>query len=111
MAERKEVKINLGSNSASKSYSSNSNKNDYIAGIRTEKDMLAPGYIEVVDDKTLLIDGKYIRNFVMQGYPNQMQIGWLRNLYSYRGNMDVMVKFEPMDPRAAVDRLTKEITN
>ena len=82
----------------------------FTDGIRTEKDMIAPSAIKIVNPKTLLVGNNYVRNFVMQGYPNKTYIGWLGNLYKYRGDLDVMVRFEPTDSRAAVDELTKQIT-
>jgi len=82
----------------------------YKNGIRTAKDMFAPDAITVVDEKTLKVGDNYIRNYVMQGYPNAAYVGWLDRLYSYQGDLDTMVYFDLADDRSAADELTRQIT-
>lgn len=105
MAKDKKIKVEL----EKKEQINSKNKSVFSEGIRTEKDLIAPAAIKVIDPKTLLVGDYYVRNFAMQGYPNNTYIGWLNNLYKYRGSLDVMVRFEPMDTRAAIEQLTKQI--
>ena len=92
-----------------KGYETKKTQVNFTEGIRTVKDILAPSGISVLDPKTLMVGERYVRTYVMQGYPKSSYVGWLNNLYNYRGEMDVTVKFEPSDDRAAVDSLTKQI--
>lgn len=76
------------------------------------KDIIAPSGIyrgEVKDGDWLKIDGKYVRPMVMEGYPSSVSIGWMDNLYSYEGDLDVAVHIHPSDDRAALDALTMKI--
>lgn len=83
--------------------------NSYIEGVRTIKDCYSPDSIRVVDERTLKIDGKYIRNYVLQGYPAFAQVGWLDELYSYNGNLDTMIYVEPEEARQASQEITRQI--
>lgn len=84
--------------------------NSYVEGTRTIKDCYAPDSIKVVDERTLRVGDKYVRNFVLQGYPLFAQVYWLDSLYSYRGNLDTMIYVEPEEARQASQELTKQIT-
>jgi conjugal transfer ATP-binding protein TraC len=79
-------------------------------GRRTLKDCFAPSCVSVVDEDTLKVGDRYVRNYVMQGYPNRTYVGWLDRLYSYSGDMDTIVMVEPADDRRAAEELTQQIT-
>ena len=82
----------------------------YEDNIRTIKDTLAPSGIDVINPSTLKVGEHYVRNYVMQGYPSYVRVGWLDSLYNYSGNLDTVVMVEPSDDRASIDQLTKQIT-
>lgn len=84
--------------------------NSYKEGVRTLKDVIAPDGFSVVDERTLKVGGKFCRNYVLQGYPASVQVGWLNDLYSYYGNLDTMIYIEPEDASQASRELTKQIT-
>ena len=84
---------------------------EYEAAIRTQKDLFSPSHISVVDEKTLSVGDRVIRNYVLQGYPNHSYVGWLDRLYSFSGDMDTIVYVEPSDARKATDALTAKITD
>ena len=89
------------------------NMNDaqsYRNAIRTPKDCFAPDSISVLDDKTLKIGDKFVRNYVMQGYPSVSYVGWLDKLFSYDGDFDTMIYVDPSDDRRAAEELTEQIT-
>ena len=77
--------------------------------VRDPKDLMAPQAIDASHDDYIKIDGKYIRSFVMQGYPSNCYISWLDDLYSYNGDLDTVVYIEPKEDRTALDDLTNKI--
>lgn len=84
--------------------------NTYREGVRTAKDCYAPDSVSVVDERSLRVGDKYVRNFVMQGYPTYAQVGWLDSIYSYPGNLDTIIYVEPQEARNASEEITKQIT-
>lgn len=85
-------------------------KDSLTPGTRTLKDVFAPAYIGQPAPDHLVVGGKYVRNYFMQGYPMNVYIKWLDDLYNYPGNMDTAINIEPADDRKALDDLTKKIT-
>lgn len=77
--------------------------------VREPKDIMAPQAIVLTEDDTIKVDGKYMRSFVMQGYPQKCYISWLDDLYSYDGDLDTVVYIEPKEDRTALDDLTNKI--
>lgn len=86
------------------------NSNVMSDNIRTFKDAISPSELSIINPSTLKVGEKYIRNYVMQGYPSYVQVGWLDSLYNYSGNLDTTVIVEPSDDRSSIDELTKQIT-
>lgn len=81
--------------------------------VRTVKDLFAPFDITIPEDNnanSIIVNNKYIRSYVMQGYPSMVSIGWLDAIYNYNGNIDTAIYVEPADDRKAQDELTKKIT-
>lgn len=85
--------------------------NDLLKNVRTLKDYFAPSEINVLNHNTLKVGSSYVRNYVMQGYPNFVRVGWLDSLFSYNGNLDTAILIEPNDDRTSIDELTKQITS
>lgn len=79
--------------------------------VRTLKDCFAPSEIRVVDSSTLQVGDTYVRNFVMQGYPTYVRVGWLDSLLDYHGSLDTAIIVEPTDDRSAIEELTMQITS
>lgn len=80
--------------------------------VRTVKDLFAPFDISIPEDdpSCIVVNNKYIRSFVMQGYPSMVHMKWLDSIYNYNGNIDTSVYIEPADDRQAQQELTKKIT-
>ena len=78
--------------------------------VRTLKDSFAPSEVDIVDPSTLKVGEHYVRNYVMQGYPSYVRVGWLDELFNYSGDLDTTVLVEPSDDRSSIDELTKQIT-
>lgn len=84
----------------------------YTEGKRTLTDTFAPSGIAVLDENTLRVGDKFVRNYVMQGYPNQVYIGWLNELFSAGGgDIDTIIYAQPADDRHASEELTRQITS
>lgn len=82
----------------------------FVQGARSIKDMLAPASIDRSSEYELRVEEKYNRNFVLSGYPSNLYIGWMDELYNYEGDMDVAIHIEPADERSALNELTDKIT-
>ena len=83
---------------------------DVDKGSYNLKDFIAPPSLDRSDFEHLVVGKQYVRNFVMQGFPNQVYVGWLNALYNAEAEIDTMIHVEPADDRAALDALTAKIT-
>lgn len=79
-------------------------------GSRSEEQLIAPASIQYTSEHELKIENNYVRSFVIKGYPSRVIIGWLREFFGYRGDMDVVVHIVPSNERTALDELTAKIT-
>lgn len=79
-------------------------------GRRTVKDLIAPPSLDRSNPNHLVVGNKYVRSYVMNGYPPNVDVGWLTDLYDYDGDMDVALYLDPADKRVAAEELTKKIT-
>lgn len=79
-------------------------------GARGLKDLLAPSCFDRGHENYMQAGSKFVRNFMLHGYPSVVYVGWLDYLYSYNGDMDVSVHIEPADERQALEQLTAKIT-
>ena len=78
-------------------------------GTRSMRDILAPNSVDRSDETCLMIGDKYVRSFVLNGYPNVVSVGWLDTLYNHESDMDVSVYINPADERESLDELTYKI--
>jgi len=83
---------------------------DVDKGSYNIKDFIAPPSMDRSDVNHIIVGKQYVRNFVMQGFPNQVYVGWLNALYNSEMEIDTMIHIEPADDRAALDALTGKIT-
>ncbi len=90
----------------------NANKNTKAIekGMRNVKDIFAPPSFDRGNDNYIGVGNKYVRNFVLNGYPTGVQVGWLDQIFNYEGDMDTAIYIEPADDRTALDELTTKIT-
>lgn len=79
-------------------------------GSRNLKDMIAPSCFDRGHENYIIAGNKYVRNFMLHGYPSVVYVGWLDALYNYNGDMDVSLHIEPADERQALEQLTSKIT-
>ena len=83
---------------------------DIDKGSYNLKDFIAPSSFDRTEVDHLVVGKQHVRNFVMQGFPNQVYVGWLNALYNSEMEIDTMIHIEPSDDRAALDALTAKIT-
>ena len=79
-------------------------------GMVSLKDLLAPPSFDRTNPEYLMVGKKYVRNFIMQGFPQQAYVSWLDSIFNYEGDMDTCIHIEPSDDRVALDALTMKIT-
>lgn len=79
-------------------------------GMFALKDLLAPPSFDRSNPEYVVVGKKYVRNFVMQGFPQQAYVTWLDDLYNCEGDIDTIIHIEPSDDRVALDSLTNKIT-
>lgn len=79
-------------------------------GVPSVKDFIAPPSFERGFTDYMKVGEKYVRNFIMKGFPINVSVGWLDYLYNYDGDMDVVINIEPADERGALEELTAKIT-
>ena len=84
-------------------------KNDLGFGDRTVKDFIAVD-VDRTSEEYMKVGGKYVRSFLLNGYPSIVQVGWLEDLYSFDGDVDTVIHVMPSDERGALDQLTAKIT-
>ena len=88
----------------------NKEKNSIANGVITLKDLLAPSSFDRSNEYYIKVGNKCVRNFIMQGYPTNVSIGWLDSLFNYEGDIDTAIYIEPADERTAINELTEKIT-
>ena len=79
-------------------------------GMVSLKSLLAPPSFDRTNPDYFKVGKKFVRNFIMQGYPPQCYVTWLDNMYNYDGDMDCVVHVQPSDDRVALDLLNAKIT-
>ena len=79
-------------------------------GVYNLKDYIAPPSIDRSEIDYIKIGKQYVRNFVMQGFPNQVWVGWLDSIFNSDSDIDTAIHIEPADDRQALDALTAKIT-
>lgn len=78
-------------------------------GSRSILQELAPGYVGFPSEDTMKVGDYYTRGFAVKGYPSNVSIGWLRALYDYDGDIDILEPIIPSSERSALDELTERI--
>lgn len=79
-------------------------------GVYNLKDYIAPSSIDRSNIDYLVVGKQYVRNFVIQGFPTQVWVGWLDTIFNSDSDIDTSIHIEPADDRQALDALTAKIT-
>lgn len=87
----------------------NKKSNPLDFGNRTIKEFIAVD-IDRTSEDHLKIGEKYVRSFLVNGYPSSVQVTWLNDLYNFDGDIDTILHIMPSNEREALDQLTAKIT-
>ena len=83
---------------------------DIEKGSYNMRDFIAPPSMQRGELDYMTVGKQYVRNFVMQGFPNQVYVYWLDALFNSEAEIDTMIHIEPANDREALDSLTAKIT-
>src|SRR5690349_9802375 len=78
-------------------------------GEQDQLDVLSYEGMEEQSDH-LLIDGQYIRNLFISGYPFVASSGWLDSLIHFNHNADISYHIHEVDALHALPKLNRKIT-
>lgn len=87
-----------------------STKNRLNNGIPAKKDLIAPPHFDRSSPDHMQVGSKFVRNFLVAGFPKQISVGWANAMYNYDGDLDLALHVNPTDERTAMDELTSKIT-
>lgn len=79
-------------------------------GVPTMKDLIAPPSFDRSAPDHIRVGSKYVRNYLIAGFPKLISVGWANMLYNYEGDLDMAIHVNPIDERMAMDELTTKIT-
>lgn len=79
-------------------------------GVPSLKDLIAPPSFDRSSPDHMQVGDKFVRNFIIAGFPRQIAVGWANALYNYEGDLDLALHINPTDERIALDELTSKIT-
>jgi len=79
-------------------------------GVLSLKDLIAPPSIDRSNEGYLKVGKKYVRNYIVNGFPKHISVGWLDNIINNNEDVDAVIHIEPADERTALDELTSKIT-
>lgn len=82
---------------------------EFVEGLVSIKDLIAPSAIEV-DFNHIRIDNKYYRTCFVAGYPRTVGMNWLSTLINFDASMRVAMYVYPTDGKAVLDDLRRKIT-
>jgi conjugal transfer ATP-binding protein TraC len=74
------------------------------------KDLISPPSIDRSNESYLKVGDKYVRNFVLTGFPKNIGVGWLDYVINNEEDVDTAIYINPTDERSALDELTEKIT-
>lgn len=83
---------------------------EFLNGIPTLHDLLAPGGIDRSNPDVLRAGNMWTRTTVVTGLPAEISIGWTQPFLDHEGNLDLAFHIHPYDDREALNYLTRLIT-
>lgn len=87
------------------------NQNVLLKGSRKIKDFIAPDGFDKSREDCIVVDGKYVKNFLVKGYPSTVQVGWLNEIFNNAdSDIDTAIYIRPADDKQALDEITAKIT-
>lgn len=84
--------------------------NIFEKGMTDIKDYIAPPSFERNHHDYLRAGDKFVRSYVMTGFPASVRVGWLDTIINGGADTDLTIHIHPADERTALDELTNKIT-
>ncbi|MCG2701686.1 ATP-binding protein [Candidatus Parcubacteria bacterium] len=81
---------------------------DFVEGLVSTKDIIAPSAIEV-DFNHIRINNKYYRTLFVAGYPRFVGMNWLSPLVNFDASLNVSMYIYPIDGKEILDDLRRKI--
>ena len=78
--------------------------------VPTMKDLIAPSSFERDKPDYMKAGDRFVRSFLVTGFPKTIGIGWADPIYNSDEDMDTVIHVVPTDERQAQDELTDKIT-
>ena len=85
-------------------------KNRLSGGVPHLKDLTAPSFFDRSQRDCMIVGNRYVRSFLVAGFPKQISVGWADRIYNYEGDLDLSIHIDPVEERNALDELTEKIT-
>ena len=79
-------------------------------GILRFEDLVTPDDFDRSSHDHMRVGSKFCRTFIISAYPSRVHVGWLDELISYDGDIDVSVHVIPSDEKEALDEISLKIT-
>lgn len=79
-------------------------------GVPCLKDLICPPSFDRSDPGFIRVGNKFVRSMLIAGYPKTVSVGWMDDLISYDGDLDLAIHINPTDERSGLDELTNKIT-
>jgi len=98
--------VNVRENTFGKKRKSNLLEN----GVPKLHDLMCPPSFDRSQPDRIQVGAKFVRNFLVAGYPKQIPVGWANHIFDYDGDLDLAIHVNPVDERIALDELTMKIT-
>jgi conjugal transfer ATP-binding protein TraC len=58
-------------------------------------DIVAPAGVDRSDPTCLRLENRFVRSFIINGFPRNVGVGWLDPLYNSQDDIDVVLHIEP----------------
>lgn len=88
----------------------NKDYEQFYKGVHHLKDFVAPSAFNRENPDYIKVGEKFVKSLNIKGYPRELYVGWLDELYNYDGILDFQFFLEPTDDRTALEELTHKIT-
>lgn len=73
----------------------NQQSNQLAMGVPSMKDLVAPPSFDRGNPDYIKVGNKFVRNFIIAGYPKMISVGWADTIYNYDGDLDLGDSCQP----------------
>lgn len=105
--KKKQPKTKKTKNKKNRKSNNNSTSNDIFDNVLSFTDLILPEVCSEGKDLIYLGPNKYLRVYAIVGFPRQMNIGFMDDLFTL-GNIDISSYIEPIPDSQIINRLTSK---